>query len=420
MGKWDPVVSIDIGNDSIKGVVVNYSNEGKEVVAYSNLKSKGIESGDIKDVVALNDAMNQIIENLEEQVGKTLKGDFLVSSSVGNFKLQEIREELLLTEGDNLVTVNEKHVDEIKELVLNTALGENNYVYHSYIKKYILDENKIVFNPVDMSAKKLEAIYSIIMGDSIHRSIVDYATRETLGEADYYISPISAAEAVLTSFEKDSGVMHVDLGFYSTVVTIFLNNAPIRFVRLPKSMKYVVLDIAKILKTSIYEAERLLKIYGIAIFQNIEPSIIEYKALDGRTTLETNRGLLARIIYARLREIFLNVRKIYRDATIDYKEFRDLGIPGGIVLTGGGAKIPRITDVAADVMKCSVRVGSFINTEEFIIEENEQILSDPQFAAAFGNILQFEKEEGIDTLNKPRNKSSSVFSDFLRKLFKGE
>lgn len=420
MGKWDPVVSIDIGNDSIKGVVVNYSNEGKEVVAYSNLKSKGIESGDIKDVVALNDAMNQIIENLEEQVGKTLKGDFLVSSSVGNFKLQEIREELLLTEGDNLVTVNEKHVDEIKELVLNRALGENNYVYHSYIKKYILDENKIVFNPVDMSARKLEAVYSIIMGDSIHRSIVDYATRETLGEADYYISPISAAEAVLTSFEKDSGVMHVDLGFYSTVVTIFLNNAPIRFVRLPKSMKYVVLDIAKILKTSIYEAERLLKIYGIAIFQNIEPSIIEYKALDGRTTLETNRELLARIIYARLREIFLNVRKIYRDATIDYKEFRDLGIPGGIVLTGGGAKIPRITDVAADVMKCSVRVGSFINTEEFIIEENEQILSDPQFAAAFGNILQFEKEEGIDTLNKPRNKSSSVFSDFLRKLFKGE
>lgn len=419
MGKWEPVISIDIGNDSIKGIVVNYSNDGKEIVAYSNLKSKGIESGDIKDVVALNDTMTQLIENLEEQTGKTLKGDFLVSSSVGNFKLEEIKEELILTESESPVTVNERHVEEIKDLILETALGENNYVYHSYIKKYILDENKIVFNPVDMTAKKLEAIYSLIIGDSIHKSIVDYATRETIGEANYYISPISSAEAVLTTSEKDSGVMHVDLGFNSTTVTIFLNNAPIKFVRIPKSLKYVIIDIAKVLKTSVAEAERLLKIYGVAVYENIEPATIEYKALDGRTNLETSKELLARIIYARLREIFLNIRKIYRDVTMDYKEFRDLGIPGGVVLTGGGAKISRITDVAADVLKCSVRIGNFMNTEDFLIEENEQILSDPQFSAVFGNILHFEKEESFALSPKSRSKGSS-FSEFLRKLFKGE
>ncbi|MBT1247567.1 MULTISPECIES: cell division protein FtsA [unclassified Thermosipho (in: thermotogales)] len=421
MGKWDPVTSIDIGNHSIKGVVVNYSNDGKEVIAYSTIKSKGIESGEIKDVVALNESMNVLIENLEEQIGKNLKGDFLVSSSVGNFKLQEIREELILTEAESSVAVNEKHVEELKSLILETILGDNNNVYHSYIKKYILDEKKIVFNPVNMNAKKLEGVYSFIIGDNMHRSIVDYATRDTIGEAEYFISPISAAEAVLTSFEKDSGVVHVDLGHYSTVVTIFLNNAPIKFVRIQKSIRHVVLDIARVLKTSISEAERLLKIYGIAVFENIEPSVIEYKALDNRTNLEVNRELLARIIYARLREIFLNVRKIYRDAMLDYKEFKDLGIPGGVVLTGGGAKISRITDVASDVLKCSVRVGSFVNTDEFIIEENEQILSDPQFSAVFGNILQFEKEESSEFISgKNKAKSSFGFGEFFRKLFKGE
>ncbi|ABR31123.1 cell division protein FtsA [Thermosipho melanesiensis] len=420
MSRWEPITSIDIGNHSIKGVVVNDTNEGKEVVAYSTIKAKGIESGDIKDANALNESMENLIENLEEQVGKNLKDNFLISSSIGNFKFQEIIEELILVEGDNAVTVNEKHVEELRENVLKTVLGDSNSVYHSYIKKYILDGNKIVFNPVSMNARRLEGAYSFIIGDSVHRSSVDYATRKTIGEAEYFISPVSASEAVLTSSEKDSGVVHVDLGYHTTVVTVFLNNAPIRFERLSKSIKHVVFDIAKVLKTSVNEAERLLKIYGVADYRNIEPGIIEYKALDNRTTLETSRELLARIIYARLREIFLNVRKVYRNVIFDYSEFRDLGIPGGIVLTGGGAKILKITDVASDVLKSSVRVGSFVNIEEFQIEENEQILTDPQFAAVFGNILQYEKKENIEIFQKKSRKNSFGFGEILRKLFKGE
>ncbi|SHH15703.1 cell division protein FtsA [Thermosipho atlanticus] len=418
MSRWSPVISIDIGNDTLKGIVINYTSDGKEILAYSAVKSKGIELGDIKDVVSLNDSMNILIENLEEQVGKILKGDFLVSSSCGNFELREIREELILSEDENNAVVNEKHLDEIKELLLREVINDNNLVYHLFTKRYILDGKKIVFNPVDMTAKKLEAVYSLIIGDTIHRSIVDYATRDTIGEADYFLSTVSAGEAILTGMEKDSGVMHVDMGYHTTVVTVYLNNAPVMLVRIPVAIRHVILDIARVLRTSIYEAERLLKIHGIAMFENIEPFKIEYKALDGRTSLETERERLARIIHARLREIFMKVRRVYRDAVLNFDEFKDLGIPGGIVLSGGGANIARITDVASDIMRCSVRVGNFIYTEDFIIEENENVLNDPMFASTLGNIVLYEKTE--DYYNNPvksRRSFSEIISNFFKKLF---
>lgn len=418
MAKWSPVISIDIGNDTLKGVVINYTNEGKEIAAYSAVKSKGIELGDIKDVVSLNDSMNTLIENLEEQVGKVLKGDFLISSSCGNFELREIKEELILSEDEGNAIVNEKHLDELRDLLLRDVIGDNNLVYHLYTRRYILDGKKIVFNPVDMSAKKLEGVYSLVIGDNIHRSIVDYATRDTIGEADYFISPISAAEEILTGTEKDSGVMHVDMGYHTTVATVYLNSAPVMLIRIPVAIRHVILDIARVLRTSIYEAERLLKIHGIGVYEGIEPFKIEYKALDGRTSLETERERLARIIHARLREIFMKVRRVYRDAVLNFEEFKDLGIPGGVVLSGGGANIPRITDVASDILRCSVRVGNFIYNEDFVIEENENVLNDPMFAPVLGNVVIYEKSfDYLSENTKKRRSLSEIISSFFKKLF---
>ncbi|QTA37245.1 cell division protein FtsA [Thermosipho ferrireducens] len=418
MSKWNPIISIDIGNDTLKGIVVNNRQDGKEVVAYSVVKSRGIELGDIKDVVALNDSMNVLLDNLEEQVGKVLKGDFVVSSSCGNYELKDVKREMILSE-DDAILVNERHLEDLKSNLLADIVGDNNIVFHIYTKRYIIDERKIVFNPVDMYASKVGAVFSIILGDSIHRSIVDYATRETIGDAEYYISPVSEAEAVLTNMEKDRGVMHIDLGHFSTVVTVFLNGAPVMLVRVPVAIRQVILDIARVLRTSIYEAERLLKIHGIAVFNSIEPALIEYKALDGRTSLETDKIRLARIIHARLREVFMKVRRVYREAVITFEEFKDLGIPGGVVLSGGGANIPRVTDVAADILKCPVRVGGLAFIEDYFIEENENVLVDPIFAAAFGNIISYEKSEGkLQYTGYKKTGNSLSLSEKIASLFR--
>ncbi|MEN3041845.1 MAG: cell division protein FtsA, partial [Fervidobacterium sp.] len=142
MPKSREIVSLDIGNDSIKAIVVDFSESYGNVVAFSNVKTRGIENGEIKDVVALNESMVQIVEDLERQIEKELRGELLVSSSCGDFTLTEVTEELLLNEKDETV-VSEEHVSKLTENLLNdiSPSNEKNSL-HLFVKKYILDDKK--------------------------------------------------------------------------------------------------------------------------------------------------------------------------------------------------------------------------------------------------------------------------------------
>jgi len=411
------IVSLDIGNDSIKGIVVDFSEGYGNVLAFSNVKTRGIENGEIKDVVALNESMTQIIEDLEDQLGKELRGELLVSSSCGDFTLTEITEELILTEKDEGY-VSEEHVTKLTDNLLADLFPNNEKnSLHLFVKKYVLDDNKIVVNPVGMKAKKIAAIYTVVMGSEKYRNIVEYATKDILGEAEYYISFVSNAEAVLSNVEKDRGVVHVDLGYNYTTVTLYYANTPLEMERIEISMKNVLKDIAIVLKTSLQEAERLLKTYGVAVYLDIEPTPIEYKGLDGRTIQRTDKEFLSRIIYARLREIFMRVKKLYKDFTVKYPDFGNIGIPGGIVLTGGGAMLQRIETLASEVFKCPVRIGTVADTEMFKAEGAEFNVFTPLYAATFGNIIVYQKEQNMySPMVGEKTKKRQSGTGFFKKL----
>ncbi|KAF2961272.1 cell division protein FtsA [Fervidobacterium sp. 2310opik-2] len=423
MPKSHEIVSIDIGNESIKAIVVDYSEGYGNVVAFSNVKTRGIENGEIKDVVSLNESMLQIIEDLEEQIGKELKGDFLISSSCGDFTLSEVTEELLLNEKEEGY-ISEEHVSKLTEnLFADISPANEKNSLHLFVKRYVLDDKKIVVNPIGMKARKLSAVYTTVMGSERYRNVVEYATKDIIGDAEYYISPISSAEAVLSNVEKDRGILHVDLGYNSTIVTMYHANTPLEMERIEISMKNVIKDIAIVLKTSLQEAERLLRTYGVAMYLDVEPLAIEYKGLDGRSIQRTDKEYLSRIIYARLREIFMKVKKLYKDYTLKYPEFSNVGIPGGIVLTGGGAALQRIEALASDVFRCPVRIGSLFDQEKFKCEVDESVVFSPLYTAAFGNIIVYEREQNLYapiTGEKSKQAGKGIFkkiSDAFSKIF---
>ncbi|MFN6991540.1 MAG: cell division protein FtsA, partial [Fervidobacterium sp.] len=399
--------------------VIEYAEEHNNVLAFSNAKTRGIEDGEIKDVSALNDSMKQVIQDLEEQIGRELKGELLVSSSCGEFKLEEVTEESLLSEKEEIL-VTEEHVVDLKDNLLNHISPDNDKnSMHLFVKKFVLDDKKIVGNPVGMRAKKLSAVFNIVMGSEHYRNVVEYATGEILGEAEYYISFISNAEAVLSDVEKDRGVLHVDLGYDSTFVTLYHANTPIELERVDTAMKHVIKDIAVVLQTSLQEAERLLRTYGISVYQDVEPKVIEYKGLDGRSIRTTNQEFLSRIIYARLRGIFMKIRKLYRDYTFKYQQFSNIGIPGGIVFSGGGAMLQRIEEHASEVFKCPVRIGTLANSDRFE-SESEEVYS-ALYAATFGNILVYEMEQNVYGSmigERKRHSGQGIFKKLLESLGK--
>jgi cell division ATPase FtsA len=64
-------------------------------------------------------------------------------------------------------------------------------------------------------------------------------------------------------------------------------------------------------------------------------------------------------------------------------------LPGGVVLVGGGAKLPGITDLAKQEMRLSAQIGGCATTSEWADEGGffKEHLEDPAFASALGLIL---------------------------------
>ncbi len=63
-------------------------------------------------------------------------------------------------------------------------------------------------------------------------------------------------------------------------------------------------------------------------------------------------------------------------------------LPGGVVITGGGAKLPGLTDLAKQEMRISAQIGCTLANEW----ENEggvfkEFLEDPEFVGVFGLVL---------------------------------
>ena len=102
-----------------------------------------------------------------------------------------------------------------------------------------------------------------------------------------------------------------------------------------------------------------------------------------------SRRFVSEIIESRLAEIFDFVNN----------ELRLIGrhgkLPGGVVLVGGGAKLPGLTELAKHELKLSSQVGFAVGNDwEAEGPEFEESLEDPEFVTALGLVLWGMDGEG--------------------------
>ena len=98
--------------------------------------------------------------------------------------------------------------------------------------------------------------------------------------------------------------------------------------------------------------------------------------IDKNEEGRVSRHQLAEIIHARLEEIFEMVNKELKSVG------RDGQLPAGAILTGGGARMHGIVELAKKELRLPVQVGFPSNTST-IIERVE----DPSYATAVGLVL---------------------------------
>jgi cell division protein FtsA len=225
---------------------------------------------------------------------------------------------------------------------------------------------------------RLEVETQIIQGLSAQiKNLTKTITRTGLQPDDLVLSILADAEACLTKRQKELGVVLVNIGHATTSMAVFEEGDIMTTAVFPVGAAHITNDIAIGLRTSLDTAEDIKLEYGGAnpgVFgKREEIELSEFNAAeDGRVSLK----YISEIIAARLEEIFEMVDK--KLMSLD----RSGLLPAGVVLTGGGAKLPGLVEMTKKEFRLPASLGMPQNIHTAIDKVN-----DLSFSTALGLAL---------------------------------
>ena len=255
-------------------------------------------------------------------------------------------------------------------------------------KKYILDEEYEVLDPIGLYGSKLRGKFHIVLSKTnSYMNLKKVVEAAGIRVIDIVANPIASSDAVLYSEEEEMGVAVLDIGAGTTDLAVY-NEGSIEYIKaFPVAGNHITMDIAHRFKLSKEEAEELKKAYGTALVEQTEETIIELHSRGSEEPILINSLELADTIEARLSEIYELVKN----------ELEEMGffnkINGGIVLTGGVANTIFAKELAERVFNKDVRIGKPKDFKGFA-----EKIAYPEYATSIGMLL-FKKSKLESNIN---------------------
>ncbi|MCX7821637.1 MAG: cell division protein FtsA [Brevinematales bacterium] len=402
------LVGMDIGTTKVCTVIskINEVNE-LEIIGVGLVPSRGLRKGVVINIETTAASIASSVEKAEIQAGIEVKGAYI---GISGGHVEGITSKGVIAIADKNKEITDADVRRVIDAAMAIVIPVDREVVHVIPQEFIVDSQAGVKNPVGMSGIRLEAVVNIITAaaSSINNVVksVNRAGYETL---DIILEPLAAAQAVLTEEEKELGVALLDIGGGTTDYIIFENGSTRRTGVISLGGNQITNDIAFVLKTPTNSAEELKKRYGAAISDYIsEDEEIEIPGLGGRTPTIEKRKKLVEVIEARIEEIFEIVNLEFEKSGL--KPY----LPAGIVLTGGVALTPYISDLASEVFGLPVRIGKPIG-----IEGLKDIVESPIYSTAVGLALYAKNHlprlGPVNTKDEDKNFKSII--DRIREWF---
>ena len=412
------IVGLDIGTSVIRVAVGEIDLDGNlSVVATSSKKSAGLRNGVIVNIEDAKDIIKEAVEAAEQEGGVIVSS---VIASVGGKQIESenCRGVVPITGVKNNVRAV---TEEDREKVIATATAINfpadREIIHVIPQDYLVDGIGRIPDPVNRIGFKLEAEVHIV---TAARTIIQNM-RSCVNRAGYeldgvMLKTLAEVQAVCHEDEMELGSIIIDLGAGTTDVIVLYKGAPISTASVEVGGNLVTNDIAIVTGIPVAAAEKIKIESGCCWLPGIEvdESVI-LPGVGGRAPEVIGKMALCEIIQARMEAIFAMVKAaIIKNTNDSIKQ-----LAGNIILTGAGANMDGVVELAQSVFKTSsVRIGIPENLGG--IEENYR---NPEFATAIGLIVAnkgiLQKRDNRRKTKKNTTKSAGKENVLkrLRKMF---
>jgi len=376
MAKRNPlVVGLDVGTYQTSVVVAEVTPAGAEITGIGTAQSNGSV---IKGVVANIEETVKVIRKAVEEAELMAGCDVgRVWVSYGGAHVKGVNSHGAVAVKDREVRPSD--VDRVLEAAKAIALPMDREVLHVLPQEFVVDDQGDLVQPVGMAGVRLEARVHIVVGaTSAGENLVKCCNRAGLKvEHPVIAGPLAAAEAVLTPEERELGVALVDVGAGTTSILVASQGATHHTAVLPVGGNNVTMDLAAALNTPKAEAERMKQRHGCAVTlsASTEPSI-EVPGIGGRASHQLSQRQLAEVIEPRCEETLMLVREEIERAGCAHR------LTSGIVLTGGGALLAGMDDLAERLFRMPVRLGVPQHLNGLV-----DVVASPMYSTAVGLVL---------------------------------
>lgn len=393
----DIIVALDIGTTKVCAIAGYRDKHGRiKVLSAGNVSSNGVLRGVISNIDKTVKAINQAIDKISHSVPYKIKELHLgiAGQHIHSFQYPGNRMRDNAQEEISRVDINALFNDMHK---IGLPAGEE--ILHIIPQEYTVDNEKGIVDPIGMSGSRLQTNFHIITGQvSALNNLKRCISKAKMTICDIILEPIASANAVLNEKEIEAGIALVDIGGGTTDLAIYHEGILRHTAVIPLGGSIITNDIREGFTIMKDQAEKLKVKYGSALTDEvlknrtiIIPGIHEN---DEKRVTEKN---LALIIQARVEEILDYVySEIIRSG---YSE----KLVGGIVLTGGGAMLNNIKDLAELHTGMKARVG--LPSENLAHGYNEEF-DKPSYATAIGLLM-----EGIKIQESKAAKALTEVSD---------
>ncbi len=274
---------------------------------------------------------------------------------------------------------------------------------HLLPREYILDDQPGICDAVGMIGVRLEVdMHIATCSGSARQSAITCANKAGIEVSETVLESIAAAEATLTADERELGVCLLDIGAHSTELAVFFESAVVHTSAIPIGGLHFTNDLAQGLQIPVQQAEELKCQYGHAVVTAV-PQEAEVEILHPAGPVKVPMRRLAEILEPRAEQLFHFVRESLRIGGV----LEALG--SGCVLTGGGAMLPGLHDIAESKLRVQSRIGNPVRLSS---QQTPAALVMPAFATAVGMLLYIHRTRStfVPAQHGFRSKLRSLFT----------
>lgn len=394
------IAALDIGSSKICCLIAKIDkNETLSIIGAGFQESKGLVSGVITDMIALENSIRNCVASAEKMASVRIK-NIIVGFSSDNINIENLNIEIDLKGA----VIGQRDLNRAYNFLSEKHNMGNRSILHVIPFQYSIDGNKGVKNPIGMIGDKLGVEISIISSDSNTLKNLENVVKHCDLEIDEIVySPYASGISLLSEEEKELGVALIDMGSTLTTVSIFYNGSILYTKSIPLGGNMVTNDVSRIFSLSFANAERI-KIINGQLIEELENSLstIEVDTLgEENESIEITRRDLISVIKPRIFEIVNTINDIIIDS-----KYNNI-IANRVVITGGASQMEGLLDFTSKVFGKKARLAKSIQINA--LPEN---MKSPSFSA-ISSMVKYSITNNNDInmkLTKKNNNSDSIYA----------